>query len=300
MKYLLLFPLILLLCCSDSDAAIDAVIDTGAVVPTENKRDSVPENVPVWLRPEGVTTEARFLPNPGFEREERPLESWPAHVRGITLKPHGAKVHLYDGTEKYTQELHAAVLDVSVGKEDLQQCADAVMRLRADYLYLHERYDEINFNFVNGFAANYERWRAGERIWIKGNKTGWKDGDGPTPDRKAFDNYLHWVYMYANTASLEKQLLKRPLKDIEPGFVFILGGFPGHAIIVMDKAVNAATGDTEILLAQSYMPAQDIHILRNPARPDGNPWYSVEQIISEGALVTPEWNFGTDQLRRFP
>ena len=197
------------------------------------------------------------------------------------------------------QTVHAAVIDVSVGKADLQQCADAVMRLRAEFQWQREDYAAIHFNFVNGFNARYDRWRAGERIWVKGNKTGWSSGGGPTPGRVAFDKYLRWVFMYANTASLEKELRPRRLEEVETGDVFIHGGFPGHAVIVVDRAVNAATGDVEILLAQSYMPAQDIHVLRNPARRDGNPWYSVRIMREEGAVTTPEWYFSTEELRHF-
>lgn len=35
---------------------------------------------------------------------------------------------LYNGSQKPNQSVHYAVFDIDVGKEDLQQCADAVMR----------------------------------------------------------------------------------------------------------------------------------------------------------------------------
>ncbi len=50
------------------------------------------------------------------------------------------------------------------------------------------------------------------------------------------------------------------------------------------------------LLAQSYMPAQDIHILRNPDDEDLSPWYSVD--FGE-KLHTPEWIFTKKELCRF-
>ena len=43
-------------------------------------------------------------------------------------------VYLYNGTEKYNQQAQYAVLNISVGNKDLQQCADAIMRIRAEYL----------------------------------------------------------------------------------------------------------------------------------------------------------------------
>jgi hypothetical protein len=49
------------------------------------------------------------------------------------------------------------------------------------------------------------------------------------------------------------------------------------------------------LLAQSYMPAQEIHVLRNPAHA-GSPWY---EAVGTGDLVTPVWVFRYSDLRRF-
>jgi hypothetical protein len=45
------------------------------------------------------------------------------------------------------------------------------------------------------------------------------------------------------------------------------------------------------------MPAQDIHVLKNPKSADGTPWYSTE--IGD-QLVTPEWVFLRSALRRWP
>ncbi len=55
--------------------------------------------------------------------------------------------------------------------------------------------------------------------------------------------------------------------------MFIKGGFPGHAVLVADVAENATTGEKRFLLVQSYMPAQQMHVLKNPAAADGSPWY---------------------------
>ena len=79
--------------------------------------------------------------------------------------------------------------------------------------------------------------------------------------------------------------------------MFIKGGFPGHAVLVADVAENAQTGEKRFLLVQSYMPAQEIHVLKNPPAADGSPWYPA---AFEGDLVTPEWRFAAGSLRRWP
>ena len=79
------------------------------------------------------------------------------------------------------------------------------------------------------------------------------------------------------------------------GDVFIKGGSPGHAVIVVDMA-KSSTGETLFLLAQSYMPAQEIQILVNPVNDDLSPWYSTKYL---DYLQTPEWGFEIDELMRF-
>jgi hypothetical protein len=50
------------------------------------------------------------------------------------------------------------------------------------------------------------------------------------------------------------------------------------------------------MLAQSYMPAQDVHILKNPAKWRSTPWYELD--FGE-ELRTPEWTFHKEDLKRF-
>jgi hypothetical protein len=247
------------------------------------------------LNPEGTTIATRFLPPEGFVRQEYAADEFGSYLQAQPLKPDGTEVHLYNGALKYNQSVHAAVLDVSVGKRDLQQCADAVMRLRADFLYAQKRFSDIHFNFVSGFNAEYARWRKGERISVKGNKCNWTASSGPTTGEGAYRKYLTMVFSYAGTASLVHELKPKKNEDIEAGDVLIKGGSPGHAVIVVDKATNPVTGEVLVLLAQSYMPAQDIHVLVNPKHADGNPWYSVSDFGE--VIITAEYPFYAGALR---
>lgn len=86
-------------------------------------------------------------------------------------------------------------------------------------------------------------------------------------------------------------------ENIAIGDVFIKGGFPGHAVLVADMVENKTTGEKRFLLLQSYMPAQDMHILKNPKSEDGTPWYTMP--VGD-QLVTPEWVFLGTALRRWP
>ncbi|MEL7656386.1 MAG: DUF4846 domain-containing protein, partial [Bacillota bacterium] len=109
---------------------------------------------------------------------------------------------------------------------------------------------------------------------------------------ESFQKYLNIVYSYASTLSLENQLIAKPISDLAIGDVFIQGGSPGHCVIIVDVALNENTGEKIFMLAQSYMPAQDIHILKGES--EGSPWFSAN---IEDILKTPEWTFKVSNLK---
>jgi len=241
----------------------------------------------------------RITPPTGYVREDCYDNSFTAYLRTLPLLPKGSKVLLHNGREKSNQAAAFAVVDMEIGNRDLQQCADAVIRLRAEYLWKHKRYDEIKFNFTSGFAAEYKKWAEGNRIKVSGNQVQWYDsGKGKDYSYKTFRGYLDIVFMYAGTASLSQELQTVPYTSLQPGDVFIKGGSPGHAVIVIDVAIHLDTKKKVFLLAQSYMPAQQIHILVNPTSRRLSPWYELAE-TDEGKLYTPEWIFEKKDLKRF-
>jgi hypothetical protein len=171
------------------------------------------------------------------------------------------------------------------------------MRLRAEYLYSKKKYADIHFNFTSGHIASFIQWTEGFRPVIKGNSVSWVKKAAPDSSYDNFRKYLNSVFTYAGSYSLSKELLPvSTIQNIRIGDVFIKGGFPGHAVIVIDMAANKNTGKKVFLLAQSYMPAQDIHILKNPMDEHLSPWYDIE---FGSTLYTPEWIFDKRELKRF-
>lgn len=235
-------------------------------------------------------------PPKGYKRITLPSVAEGNYLRNISLKKDNT-VYLYNGNKKRNQSAQYVVLDIDAGTKDLQQCADAVMRLRAEYLFQQKKYGQISFNFTNGFACGFEQYAKGNRLRINGNTCSWIKQKPESYTHSTLREYLDIVYAYAGTLSLHRQLKPIPLSAMLPGAVFIQTGNPyGHAVTVMDMAYNPKTKDTIFLLSQSYMPAQDIHILVNPANKDLSPWYS----LSFGQeLQTPEWTFRREDLRHF-
>ena len=240
----------------------------------EQKTTSSTNAVTIKPSPENPYKRIHAIPLPaGFERMKTDSGTFAAYLRDIGLKEK-TTVYLYNGQPKQNQTAQYALLNITVGNTNLQQCADAVMRLRAEYLFANKQYQQIIFKDNAGTIYAFES----------------------TYTREHFDKYLNRVFGMCGSASLSKQL--KPVNnfsDIEPGDVLIRGGFPGHAVIVMDVAVNEA-GKKIYLLAQSYMPAQDIHVLKNPVNESLSPWYEVND---DHIIRTPEYTFTQSELMKW-
>jgi hypothetical protein len=253
----------------------------------------------LWLgEREPQATIAEGIPPPeGYERVEVPAASFANWLRHLPLKKKGTPVYLYDGRKKGNQGAHFAVVDIDTGTRDLQQCADAIIRLRAEYLYAKGLYSSVHFKFTSGDEASFTQWAAGYRPKVNGDRVQWIKEAGEDSSYRNFRRYLTTVYIYAGTYSLSKELKPRnDSHEMRIGDVFIEGGFPGHAVIVVDMAENKENGKKVFLLAQGFMPAQDIHVLKNPHNAGLSPWYDLD---FGKTLQTPEWRFKDTDVRYF-
>lgn len=222
------------------------------------------------------------------------LKDW---LRHIPLKKGTPPIFLYNGTKKSYQDGHYAVIDIDIGAQDLQQCADAIMRLYAEYFYSRNDFDKIEFRLTNGDMVLFRKWIAGFRPMVQGNRVTWHKQAQADSSYDNFKEYLKFIFTYAGTYSLSKQLRGvGHMKEMEIGDILIQGGFPGHAVMVVDMAQHTETGEKIFLLCQSFMPAQDIHILKNLNDIGISPWYKLN---FGDTLYTPEWTFTKKDLTRF-
>jgi hypothetical protein len=235
------------------------------------KKDNMQSNVKPQDIGKNSYRSVKDIPLPhGFRVIEKDNNTFGAWLRNITLKKENT-VYTFDGKRRYNQNAQFAVLDITVGKSDLQQCADAVMRLRAEYLFAQKRMEEIDF--IDNESIHYKFKEPYTQLH--------------------FSQYLDKVFGMCGSASLAKQLKpKNNFGNIEAGDVIIRGGFPGHAVIVLNVAENES-GRKIYMIAQSYMPAQDIHILKNLNNEDISPWYEVND---NSTINTPEYTFKNTEL----
>ena len=208
----------------------------------------------------------------GYHRVAGDSGSFVYWLRKLPLRS-DRTVYLFNGQPKPNQRAQYAVIDLPVGKKDLQQCADVVMRLRAEYLF--EKKGDAPIAFMD-YEGKWYNWKGGKR-------------------REAFEHYLENVFGWCGSASLERQLESVSYTTLQPGDVLIQGGFPGHAMLVADMIADGA-GNKMFLLVQGYQPAQDMHIVLNPGAGE-SPWYPLR--ATDSLVRTPEWVFRSSQLHRW-
>lgn len=246
-----------------------------------------------WLAADpGDSVASRVPPPAGFARVPVSNDSYAAFLRGLPLKAGHPDVLLYNGEARADQSAHLAVIDLDLSEKNLQQCADTVLRLRAEYLY--SRQLPIAFHLTNGEALPWARYRDGFVATVPKKKIVWqKRSDLGASARVRFAEYLDTLFLYAGTRSLGYDMREQTTSPVEVGDVFLQAGSPGHVVVVVDVVVNQAN-ERRFLLAQGYMPAQQAHVLLNPAHLD-DPWYAV----ADKKLATPDWTFEPVRRWRF-
>ena len=260
---------------------------------TENSIETKSTNKITGINPE--TIRGISLPE-GFTYVDDGDSAYSNWLLDLELKK-SKTVYLYNGKLKSNQEAQYGVLNIDIGKKDLVQCADAAMKLRADHLFEKHLYDQIKFLATSGDEISFESWLKGMRWKERGAKlVSYNIHKEESNIQQEYNSFMELVFSYCGTYSLSKQLKAvKDIMSIQPGDIFVYGGFPGHAVTVMAVAKNAED-ERIFLLSQSYMPAHDIHILKNYANADQNPWYKVSELYP---LYTPQWQFEKGSLKRW-
>ena len=254
--------------------------------------DITEENKTSLINAEGTTLETRILVPEGYKRTAEDDSSLGRFLRDYPLMPDGSPVLLYDGREKGSSSA-VCVFDMHLGDKDLQQCADSVIRMYAEYMRASGKEGKIAFHFVSGFLCDWSSYKSGKRVSVSGNNVTWVKSGGASDSDETFEGYLETVFNYASTLSLEQESKPIDLSDIKIGDIFIKGGSPGHVVMVVDTCVR--DGRKAFLLAQGYMPAQQFHVLENNLHEE-DPWYYEDEVTYP--FRTPEFTFGEGSLMR--
>lgn len=198
----------------------------------------------------------------------------------------------YKGRPVAFQQKHAAILAYDIGNRDLQQCADALMRLRAEYLFSQKRLAEIHFHFTSGHDYTFLDYCRGKRPVPAGNSLRFTAVPPVAATYVSLRSYLDIAYAYAGTISLAGEL--QPAHRFAIGTIVIRPGSPGHCFIIVDEATTAS-GEKVYKLVEGYTPAQSIYVLQNLSEPQLGCWHR----LSTGVIKTASYTFTSYQLKKF-
>lgn len=247
-----------------TDSTVDTVV--GSVVDRVADRFSVPE---------------------GFRRVQ--AGPFAAYLRNLPLKPKGSRARLHSGAYVRHGSV-AAVVDMDIGPRDLQQCADTAIRLYADFERSQGREKALSFTFTSGHSYAYQDYLGGKRPKVSGQTVTWVKTKPTKNSETAYRAYLDQIYMYAGTASLARDLKSYSVAQAQIGDLFINPGFPGHAAMIVDIVVNQK-GERMAMLVQGYLPAQDVHIVKDIT---GDVWFKLGR-----PLTSDTFFFKGDRVFRF-
>ena len=249
------------------------------------------------INEEKNTIKERFPAPEGYAYVNTEKNSFEHYIENFPLKKYGSPIVKYDGTEIATQHLHEAIFDIDTGTTDLQQCADAIIRLRAEFLFKMKRFDDIKFHFTSGDLMRWNDYKKGTRAFVNGNSVQFKKTENFDDSKENFRKYLDLIFTYAGTISLNKET-KPVLKtnDLKVGDILITAGSPGHIVFIAGVSENQK-GEKLFLLAEGFTPAQSIHVLKNPFNPEISPWYELDVNCAE--TKTARYFFEPSNFRSF-
>lgn len=263
---------------------------------SQETKSMTPESL-VQINKDKNTVRERFSPPKGYQWQDEKQDSFGYFIENFKLKPYGSQILRYDGTPISTQHLHEAVFDIDTGNKDLQQCADAVIRLRAEYLYKNKKENNIKFHFTSGHLLSWNDYKNGTRAFVSGNSVSFRKTAGFDDSYQSFRAYLDLVFNYSGTISLNKETTPVTKNaDLKTGDILITPGSPGHVVFIAGVCINKE-GKKLFLLGEGFTPAQSIHLLSNPFDQNISPWYKLD--VNTPETKTARYIFKPTNFRSF-
>ncbi len=251
---------------------------------------------PSLINKDSLTIRSRVNVPEGYKRVTYTKGSFEDYLRNYELKPFGSKIINYDNTEYFWQRGHVGILEVPVPKNGLQQCADALIRIRSEYLWKNNRKDEIGFNFTSGHYCSWKKYAEGYRPKVNGSKVTFNKTARVDHSKANFYKYLNLIYMYSGTLSLYNELSEiKDVSKLKIGDMLIKGGTPGHIVMICDEVINDQ-GEKRFLLFQGNTPAQSVHLVKNLEDSNISPWY---QLKKDAVIPVSNYTFDSSKFVRF-
>jgi len=233
---------------------------------------------------------------PGYTVFADEAESWTEWLRLLPLAAPGTPVRNHRGeiVVPGDDEHLAAVVAIDIGTQDLQQSADVILRLYAEWRWW---IDDLHMLYLSDTQVELplQKWAAGERLAASDGKPAWVRQ--PEPKAKLeyadFRAYLDSVFPWSDSQALLAESIPLDPEKLAPGSFFLHEGHPAQVLIVLDVA-TAPDGKRAMLLAQALNPAENLHVIR-PNR--DSVWFPVR--IDQPVRVPRAKAYGWKELRSF-
>lgn len=244
--------------------------------------------------PTEMTIGTRFNPPAGYKRVPVANDTFGKYLRDFELREYTTKPLAYDTAAKTLANNDSApavsVLDMDlINKSNLQESANSVIRLYAEFLYEKGRFDDIAFNLLTtpAFRLDFRTWSEGGRLIEEGNSITWckehgdhckhRDVDTGT-EYGIFKYYMQNVMLHSNISSLPSNMKSVSMNEVTVGDVIVYADSKVPDIIV-DMAENA-DGSKLLLIARGGNPASEIFVVRNESNADLNPWHDMNKLLA--------------------
>jgi hypothetical protein len=174
--------------------------------------------------------EVTLAPPSGYTRVAVEPGSFGAWLRGLPLRPEGTPVRDFQGGQVLAGDdpRLAAVAELDVGSLNLQQCADTIIRLHAEWLWAQNQKERIAYRFTSGDLASWPRYAAGERAKISGSKVKWARSASAVGNLKAHGE---------NRIEAGHRLLENHRDLIAPNAAHLPRGEGGEVLIAKINAI---------------------------------------------------------------
>lgn len=243
------------------------------------------------------TIRERFDAPEDYQWKESQHNSYGHFIEHFELKNYGSPIVKFNGEKINNQALHEAVFDIDVGDKDLQQCADAIIRLRSEYLFKTKNFGDIKYHFTSGDLLSWEDYKNGTRASVNANSVSFRKAAAVDDSYQNFRNYLNLIYNYAGTISQFRET--KPVtknSDLQTGDILITAGSPGHVVFIAGVSQNK-NGEKRYLLGEGFTPAQSISVMKNPYNPVISPWYELD--VNSPEIKTSRYIFNPVTFRRY-
>ena len=278
--------------CEKKIANIDGIFNDDSI-----ELASLNDDIQPIINKEKNTIKERFSAPKNYTWIETKANSYGNFLENFPLKKYGSPILKFNNEKIANQNLHEAVFDIDVGEKDLQQCADAIIRLRAEYLFINKKFDQIKFHFTSGDLFSWNDYKNGIRPIINGNNVRFQKIAAFDDSKESFRNYLNVIFNYAGTISLFKEGKDVPkTEDLQTGDFIITAGSPGHVVFIAGVCKNK-NGKKLFLLGEGFTPAQSISIMKNPYQPEISPWYELK--VESESIKTSRYIFSPVTFKRY-